>query len=102
MADDALVTLTATEAAAELASGAISAEEYSRACLARIDALDGDMQTVVRHELDDGRTKTARKSMFFQSDEVPMIARQLQQHRFIERAYETHVHHRRKRFTALG
>src|SRR5258708_37665319 len=44
MADDGLVTLTATEAAAELARGAISAEEYARACLDRIAALDGDIK----------------------------------------------------------
>jgi Asp-tRNA(Asn)/Glu-tRNA(Gln) amidotransferase A subunit family amidase len=36
MADDRLVTLTATEAAAEIARGAISSEEYARACLDRI------------------------------------------------------------------
>jgi hypothetical protein len=36
MADDGLVTLTASEAAAEIARGAVSAETYARACLARI------------------------------------------------------------------
>jgi Asp-tRNA(Asn)/Glu-tRNA(Gln) amidotransferase A subunit family amidase len=44
LSDDALVTLTATEAAAEIARGAISAEDYSRACLARIDALEGEIK----------------------------------------------------------
>jgi Asp-tRNA(Asn)/Glu-tRNA(Gln) amidotransferase A subunit family amidase len=52
VADDALVTLTATEAAAELASGAISAEEYSRACLARIDAVDGDIKAFAHLDRD--------------------------------------------------
>ena len=47
MADDRLVTLTATEAAAEMARGEISAEEYSRACLDRIDALDGEIRAFV-------------------------------------------------------
>jgi len=44
MADDGLVSLTATEAAAEIERGAISAEEYSRVCLDRIEALDGEIR----------------------------------------------------------
>jgi Asp-tRNA(Asn)/Glu-tRNA(Gln) amidotransferase A subunit family amidase len=52
VADDALTTLTATQAAAELASGAISAEEYSRACLDRIDAVDGDIKAFVHLDRD--------------------------------------------------
>src|SRR6266849_7792316 len=52
MADDGLVTLTATEAAAELARGAISAEEYARACLDRIAALDGDIKAFVHLDRD--------------------------------------------------
>jgi Asp-tRNA(Asn)/Glu-tRNA(Gln) amidotransferase A subunit family amidase len=47
MADDALVTLTATEAAAEIARGAVSAVDYSRACLARIEAADGEVKAFV-------------------------------------------------------
>ena len=47
MAHDGLVTLTATEAAAEIARGAISAEDYSRACLERIDAVDGEIKAFV-------------------------------------------------------
>lgn len=43
MADD-LVTLTATEAAAQIARGAISAEDYTRACLDRIAALDVEIR----------------------------------------------------------
>ena len=42
MADDGLTALTATDAAAEIARGAISAEDYARACLDRIEALDGE------------------------------------------------------------
>jgi Asp-tRNA(Asn)/Glu-tRNA(Gln) amidotransferase A subunit family amidase len=52
VADDRLVTLTATEAAAELADGAISAEEYSRACLDRIDALDGEIKAFAHLDRD--------------------------------------------------
>jgi Asp-tRNA(Asn)/Glu-tRNA(Gln) amidotransferase A subunit family amidase len=40
-------SLTATQAAAELASGAISAEELSRACLDRIAALDPSIRAFV-------------------------------------------------------
>jgi len=47
VADDALATLTATEAAAQLASGAISAEDYASACLERIAAVDGDVKAFV-------------------------------------------------------
>ena len=52
MADDGLVTLTATEAAAEIASGAISAEDYSRACLERIDAVDGEIKAFAHLDRD--------------------------------------------------
>src|SRR5215470_6922234 len=44
MAGHDLVELTATEAAAELASGAISAQEYASACLDRIDAVEGEIR----------------------------------------------------------
>lgn len=44
MADDGLTALTATEAAAEIARGAVSAEDYARACLDRIEALDGEIK----------------------------------------------------------
>jgi Asp-tRNA(Asn)/Glu-tRNA(Gln) amidotransferase A subunit family amidase len=47
MADDALATLTATEAAAEIARGAVSAVDYSCACLARIEATDGEIKAFV-------------------------------------------------------
>src|SRR5215469_16663658 len=43
MADE-LVNLTASEAAAEIARGAISAQDYVRACLDRIEALDGEIR----------------------------------------------------------
>ena len=43
---EGLAALTASEAAAEMARGAFSAEDYSRACLDRIDAVDGEV-----HEL---------------------------------------------------
>src|ERR1700730_17671293 len=44
---DEFVKLTATEAAAEIARGAVSAEEYVRACLDRIEALDGEVKAFV-------------------------------------------------------
>ncbi|MCC6775189.1 MAG: amidase [Hyphomicrobiales bacterium] len=44
---DRLVELTATEAAAELAAGSISAEDYARACLDRIAASDGEIRAFV-------------------------------------------------------
>jgi Asp-tRNA(Asn)/Glu-tRNA(Gln) amidotransferase A subunit family amidase len=40
LADDGLATLSATEAVAEMARGAVSAEEYTRACLDCITATD--------------------------------------------------------------
>ena len=52
MADDGLVTLTASEAAAEIARGALTAEEYARACLARIDALDGEIRAFAHLDRD--------------------------------------------------
>jgi Asp-tRNA(Asn)/Glu-tRNA(Gln) amidotransferase A subunit family amidase len=39
-----LIELTATQAAADIARGLISAEEYTRACLDRIAALESDVQ----------------------------------------------------------
>jgi Asp-tRNA(Asn)/Glu-tRNA(Gln) amidotransferase A subunit family amidase len=50
--DDGLVNLTATEAAAEIAGGRISAEDYARACLDRIAAVDGDIQAFVHLDRD--------------------------------------------------
>src|SRR5438876_12255220 len=52
MADDELVALTATEAAAAVARGAISSEEYSRACLDRIEATDGDIKAFAHLDRD--------------------------------------------------
>jgi Asp-tRNA(Asn)/Glu-tRNA(Gln) amidotransferase A subunit family amidase len=47
LADNGLVHLIASEAAAEIARGAISAEDYTRACLERIEALDGEIRAFV-------------------------------------------------------
>src|SRR5262250_1930565 len=41
---DEFVKLTATDAGAEIARGAISAEDYTRACLDRIEAVDGEIK----------------------------------------------------------
>jgi Asp-tRNA(Asn)/Glu-tRNA(Gln) amidotransferase A subunit family amidase len=43
LADASLVTLSATQAAAELARGAISAEDYCHACLDRISAVENEV-----------------------------------------------------------
>jgi Asp-tRNA(Asn)/Glu-tRNA(Gln) amidotransferase A subunit family amidase len=51
MADE-LVKLTASEAAAEIARGAISAEDYTRACLERIAALDGEIKAFAHLDRD--------------------------------------------------
>jgi Asp-tRNA(Asn)/Glu-tRNA(Gln) amidotransferase A subunit family amidase len=42
-----LAALTATDAAARIASGAISAEQYVRACLARIEAVEPEIRAFV-------------------------------------------------------
>jgi len=42
-----LIALTATEAAGEIARGALSAEEYTRACLDRIAAVESEVQAFV-------------------------------------------------------
>jgi Asp-tRNA(Asn)/Glu-tRNA(Gln) amidotransferase A subunit family amidase len=47
LADDGLATLSATEAVAEMARGAFSAEEYTRACLDRISATDEKIRAFV-------------------------------------------------------
>jgi Asp-tRNA(Asn)/Glu-tRNA(Gln) amidotransferase A subunit family amidase len=39
-----MTALTATQAAADIARGAMSAEEYTAACLGRIEAVEGDVQ----------------------------------------------------------
>jgi Asp-tRNA(Asn)/Glu-tRNA(Gln) amidotransferase A subunit family amidase len=65
VADEDLINLTATQAAAEIASGALSAESYARACLARIDALDGEIKAFVHldreHVLPQARALDARR-----------------------------------------
>jgi Asp-tRNA(Asn)/Glu-tRNA(Gln) amidotransferase A subunit family amidase len=42
-----LASLTATEVAAEMARGMVSAEDYTRACLDRIAAVEGDVRAFV-------------------------------------------------------
>ena len=50
MAEDGLVTVTASEVAPEIARGAISAEDYACACLARIDAVEGEIKAFAHLE----------------------------------------------------
>src|SRR3981081_350108 len=67
MADDGLVTLTASEAAAEIARGAVSAENYARVCLARIEALDGEVRAFAHldreHVLAQARALDERRTL---------------------------------------
>jgi Asp-tRNA(Asn)/Glu-tRNA(Gln) amidotransferase A subunit family amidase len=62
---DEIVKLTATEAAAEIARGAVSAEDYVRACLERIEALDGEIKAFVHldreHALSQARRLDERR-----------------------------------------
>src|ERR1700746_632772 len=66
MADDGLTALTATDAAAEIARGAISAEDYTRACLDRIEAVDGEIKAFVHldreHALAQARRLDGRRA----------------------------------------
>src|SRR6266481_5322263 len=63
---DEFVKLTATEAAAEIARGAVSAEEYVGACLDRIEALDGEIKAFAHldreHALAQGRALDERRA----------------------------------------
>ena len=52
MSDVSLAALSATEAAAEIARGAISAEEYTRACLDRIAAVENDVRAFIHLDPD--------------------------------------------------
>ena len=60
-----MTALTANEAAAEIARGAMSAEEYTSACLDRIAALEADVQAFVHidgeHALDQARALDRHK-----------------------------------------
>jgi Asp-tRNA(Asn)/Glu-tRNA(Gln) amidotransferase A subunit family amidase len=61
-----LVELTATEAAAEIARGAVSAEQYVRACLDRIQSRERDVQAFVHldpeHALKQARALDAHRA----------------------------------------
>ena len=66
LAEHALIHLTASEAAAEIARGAISAEDYTRACLERIEALDGEIKAFTHldrdHALSQARALDERRA----------------------------------------
>jgi Asp-tRNA(Asn)/Glu-tRNA(Gln) amidotransferase A subunit family amidase len=61
-----MTALTATEAVAEIARGAMSAEEYTSACLDRIEAVESDVQAFVQldpeHALAQARALDAHKA----------------------------------------
>src|SRR5438445_11243627 len=63
---DEFVKLTATAAGAEIARGAISAEDYTRACLDRIEAVDGEIKAFVHldreHALAQARALDERRA----------------------------------------
>src|SRR5258707_1879165 len=63
---DEFVKLPATEAAAEIARGAVSAEDYTRACLDRIEAVDGEIKAFVHldreHALAQARALDERRA----------------------------------------
>jgi Asp-tRNA(Asn)/Glu-tRNA(Gln) amidotransferase A subunit family amidase len=65
LADGGLAALTATEASAEIATGALSAEELARACLDRIAAVDKDIRAFVHlnpeHALTQARALDERR-----------------------------------------
>ncbi|MGB8036921.1 MAG: amidase family protein, partial [Pseudolabrys sp.] len=65
MASD-ITALTAVEAASEIARGAISAEDYTRACLERIAAVDSEVHAFVHldpeHALAQARALDRRKA----------------------------------------
>ena len=52
MPNSNLTGLTATEAAAEIARGMISAEDYTAACLDRIAAIDGEVHAFIHLDRD--------------------------------------------------
>ena len=52
MADGNLAALSATDAAAEIARGALSAEDYIRACLGRISELEKDVHAFIHLDHD--------------------------------------------------
>jgi Asp-tRNA(Asn)/Glu-tRNA(Gln) amidotransferase A subunit family amidase len=66
VADAKLASLTATEAAAEIARGAVSAEDYTRACLDRIAAIENKIQAFAHldpeHALSQARALDERKA----------------------------------------
>ncbi len=52
MAEDELITLTATQAAGKIAGGSLSSEDYVRACLDRIGMLDREIHAFVHLDPD--------------------------------------------------
>src|SRR5947209_6076862 len=59
MADE-LVKLSASQAAAEIARGVVSAEDYTRACLERIAALDGEIKAFAHLDRDHALARARR------------------------------------------
>ncbi|HEY7664841.1 MAG TPA: amidase [Xanthobacteraceae bacterium] len=66
MTEGGPTTLTASEAAAAIAAGALSAEEYARACLGRIEAIEKDVHAFAHldpaHVLSQARALDERRA----------------------------------------
>jgi Asp-tRNA(Asn)/Glu-tRNA(Gln) amidotransferase A subunit family amidase len=66
VADAVLSNLSATQAAAEIARGAVSAVDYTAACLARIEAVEGEVQAFAHldpdHALAQARDRDERRA----------------------------------------
>ena len=61
MSEESLTALSATKAAAEIARGAISSEEYTRACLDRIAALEPKVQAFAHLDAEQALTQARER-----------------------------------------
>jgi Asp-tRNA(Asn)/Glu-tRNA(Gln) amidotransferase A subunit family amidase len=66
LSDAGLIDLDATAAAAEISRGALSAEDYCRACLDRIETMDGEIKAFVHldrsHVISEARALDERRA----------------------------------------
>ena len=61
MSEESLTALSATKAAAEIARGAISSEEYTRACLDRIEAVEPKVQAFAHLDTEHALTQARER-----------------------------------------